>query len=132
MKETKKLPLAFLIETLILSRRNKLGQLMCVPRRGWQSLIRDDPLRGEAGSRLSEMIHFGKADVTCKVSDPSIAHFHQRRSNLLVVISSSEDPTSFANLRKIQLLDGKICHYAKDHSLVLVTPSVLVAPSAIM
>jgi len=32
----------------------------------WQSLIRDNPLRGEAGSRLSEMIHFGKADVTCK------------------------------------------------------------------
>ena len=44
MKETKKLPLAFPVETLILSRRNKLGQLMYVPE--------------EVGSRLSEMIHF--------------------------------------------------------------------------
>ena len=70
MKEIKKLPLAFPVETLILSRRNKLGQLMGVPRRGWQSLIRDDPLRGGADSRSPEMIHFGKADVTCKVSDP--------------------------------------------------------------
>ena len=70
MKETRKLPLAFSVETLILSRRHKLGQLMGVPRRGWQSLIRDDLLRGGADSRLPEMIHFGKADVTCKVSDP--------------------------------------------------------------
>ena len=60
---------------------------MCVPRRGWQSLIRDDSLRGEAGSCLSEMIHFGRADVTCTVSDLSIANFHQRRSNMLVAIS---------------------------------------------
>ena len=44
MKETKKLSLAFLVETLILSRRNKLGQPMCVPE--------------EVGCRLSEMIHF--------------------------------------------------------------------------
>ena len=76
MKETRDLPLDLLIETLILSRRNKLGQLMDAPRRGWQSLIRDDPLREGADSRLSEMIHFGKADVTCKVSDPSFANFH--------------------------------------------------------
>jgi len=75
MKEIRDLSLAFPVETLILSRRNKLGQLMGVPRRGWQSLIRDDPLRGEAGSRLSEMIHFGKADVTCKVSNPSLPIF---------------------------------------------------------
>jgi len=34
----------FPVETLLLSRRNKLGQLMCVPE--------------EVGSRLSEMIHF--------------------------------------------------------------------------
>ena len=33
------------------------------------------------------MIHFGKADVTCKVSDPSIANFHQRRSSLLMATS---------------------------------------------
>ena len=113
MKETKKLPLAFPVETLILSRRNKLGKLMCVPRRGWQSLIRDDPLRGEAGRRLSEMIHFGKADVTCKVSDPSLPIFIK------------EDPTflwqsvlrQFSS-KMIQLLDGKIYHYAKDYSLM--------------
>jgi len=86
MKEIRDLSLAFPVETLILSRRNKLGQLMCVPRSGWQSVIRDDPLQGGAGSRLSEMIHFGKADVTCKVSDPSFANFHQRRSSFLVAI----------------------------------------------
>ena len=73
MKETKELPLTFPVETLILSRRNKLGQPICVPE--------------EVGSRLSEMIHFGKADVTCKVADLPIANFHQRRSNLLVAIS---------------------------------------------
>ena len=75
MKETKKLPLTFPVETLNPKQEEQLGQLMCVPRRGWQSLIRDDPLRGEAGSRLSEMIHFGKADVTCKVPDPSLPIF---------------------------------------------------------
>ena len=127
MKETRKLPLAFPVETLILSRRNKLGQLMCVPRRGWQSLIRDDPLRGEADSCLSEMIHFGKADVTCKVSDPPLPIFIK------------EDPTCWwrSDLRqfwskKVQLPGGTICHYAKDCSLVMVAPSVLVVPSAIM
>jgi len=75
MKEIRDLSLDLLVETLILSRRNKLGQLMGVPRRGWQSLIRDDPLRGEAGSRLSGMIHFGIADVTSKVLDPSLPIF---------------------------------------------------------
>ena len=84
MKETRKLPLAFPVETLNPKQEEQLGLLMCGPRRGWQSLIRDDPLRGEAGSRLSEMIHFGKADVTCKVSDPSFANFDQRRSGFLV------------------------------------------------
>ena len=44
MKETRKLPLAFSVEILLLSRRNKLGQLMYVPE--------------EVSSRLSEMIHF--------------------------------------------------------------------------
>ena len=48
---------------------------MCVPRRGWQLLIRDDPLWEGVGSHLSEMIHFGKADVTSKVLDPSFANF---------------------------------------------------------
>ena len=75
MKETRDLPLDFQVETLILSRRNILEQLMRVPRRVWQLLIRDDPLREGAGSRLSEMIHFGKSDVTSKVSDPSFANF---------------------------------------------------------
>jgi len=72
---------------------------MRVPRRGWQLLIRDDPFQEGAGSRLSEMIHFGKADVTCKVSDPSFANFHQRRSSFLVAtgplpIFIKEDPAS--------------------------------------
>ena len=31
MKETEKLPYASPVEALLLSRRNKLGQLMCVP-----------------------------------------------------------------------------------------------------
>ena len=91
--------LDFSVETLILSRRNKLEQLMRAPRRGWQSLIRDDPLREGAGSRLSEMIHFGKADVTCKVSDPSFANFDYGRSSFLVAIGPlpifiKEDPAS--------------------------------------
>ena len=73
MKETEKLPYASPVEALLLSRRNKLGQLMHVPE--------------AVGSRLSEMIHFGKADVTSKVADLPIANFHQRRSNLLVAIS---------------------------------------------
>jgi len=72
---------------------------MRVPRRGWQLLIRDDLLREGVGSRLSEMIHFGKTDVTCKVSDPSFANFHQRRSSFLVATSPllifiKEDPAS--------------------------------------
>ena len=50
MKENQNLPLDFQVEVLILSRRNILEQLMCVPRRGWQPLIRDDPLREGAGS----------------------------------------------------------------------------------
>ena len=66
-----------------------MGQLMGAPRRDWQLLIRDDPLRGGADSRLPEMIHFGRADVTCKVSDPSFANFHQRRFSLLVEIGPS-------------------------------------------
>jgi len=99
MKETRNLPLDFPVETLILSRRNILEQLMRVPRRGWQFLIRDDLLREGAGSRLSEMIHFGKADVTCKVSDPFFANFDQRRSIFLVAtgplpIFIKEDPAS--------------------------------------
>ena len=69
------MPLDFQVEVLIISRRNILEQLMRVPRRGRRSLIRDDPLREGADSRLSEMIHFGKADVTSKVSDPSFANF---------------------------------------------------------
>ena len=69
------LPLNFQVETLIISRQNILEQLMRVPRRGWQSLIRDDPLRGGADSRLPEMIHFGKADVTREVSNLSFANF---------------------------------------------------------
>ena len=44
MKKTEKLPYAFPVEALLLSRRNKLGQLMCVPE--------------AVGSRLSEMIPF--------------------------------------------------------------------------
>jgi len=75
MKETRNLPLDFQVKTLIISRQNILEQLMRVPRRGWQSLIRDDPLQEGTGSRLSEMIHFGKADVTSKVLDPSFANF---------------------------------------------------------
>jgi len=72
---------------------------MRVPRRGWQSLIRDDPLREGVGSRLSEMIHFGKADVTCKVLDPSFANFDYGRSSFLVAtgplpIFIKEDPAS--------------------------------------
>ena len=74
MKETRNLLLDFQVEALAISRRNILG-LMRVPNRGWQLLIRDDPLREGAGSRLSEMIHFGKADVTSKVLDPSFANF---------------------------------------------------------
>ena len=97
MKENKNLPLDF--EALIISRRNILEQLMCVLRRGWQSLIRDDPLREGAGSRLSEIIHFGKADVTSKVLDPSFANFDYERSSFLVTtnplpILIKEDPVS--------------------------------------
>jgi len=75
MKEIKNLPLDFKVEALIISRRNILEQLVRVPREGWQSFIRDDPLLGGTGNRLSEMIHFGKADVTSKVLDPSFANF---------------------------------------------------------
>ena len=72
---------------------------MRIPRRGWQLLIRDDSLREGAGSRLSEMIHFGQADVTCKVSDPSFPTFHQCKSGFLVATSpltifTKEDPGS--------------------------------------
>ena len=44
MKETRKLPLAFSIETVNPKHEEQLGQLMCIPE--------------EVGSRLSEMIHF--------------------------------------------------------------------------
>ena len=64
------MPLDFQVEALIISWRNILEQLMHIPRRDRQSLIRDDLLREETGSRLSEMIHFRKADVTSKVLDP--------------------------------------------------------------
>jgi len=99
MKETRNLLLDFQVEALTISRRNILEQLICVSRRGWQSLIRDDPLQEGADSRLSEMIHFGKVGVTCKVSDPSFANFNQRRSNFLVATSPlpifiKEDPAS--------------------------------------
>ena len=53
MKETRGLPLDLLVKTLILSRRNKLGQLMCVLE--------------EVGNRLSEMIHF---EARLVVADP--------------------------------------------------------------
>ena len=69
------MPLYFQVEALVISRRNILEQLMHIPRRDRQSLIRDDLLREEADSRLPEMIHFGKADVTSKVSDPSFVNF---------------------------------------------------------
>ena len=75
MKENKDLPLDFQVKALIISMRNILEQLVRVPREGWQSFIRDDPLREGTGSRLSEMIHFGKADITSKVMDPSFANF---------------------------------------------------------
>ena len=60
------MPLDFQVEALVISRRNILEQLMCIPRRGWQSLVRDDLLWEEAGSRLSQMIHFGKSADTRK------------------------------------------------------------------
>jgi len=66
------LPLDLQVETLILSRRNILKQLMRVLNRGWQLLIRDDPLWEGAGSRLFEIIHFGKVDVTSMFLDPSL------------------------------------------------------------
>ena len=77
MKETRNLLLDFQVKALTLSRRNILEQLMRVSRRDWQLLIRDDPLREGVGSRLSEMIHFGKADITSKVLDHSFANFDQ-------------------------------------------------------
>jgi len=99
MKENQNLPLNFQVEALIISRRNILEQLMRVPRRGWQSLIRDDPLWEGAGSRLSEMIHFGKEKVTSKVLDPSFANFDYGRSSYQVAtnplpIFIKEDPAS--------------------------------------
>jgi len=54
------MPPDFQVEALVISRRNIQGHLVLIPRRGRRSLIRDDPLREEADSRLSEMIHFGK------------------------------------------------------------------------
>jgi len=84
MKETRNLPLDFQVEALIISRQNILEQLMRVPRRGWRLLIRDDPLWEGASSRLSKMIHFGKAYVTSKVLDLFFANFHQRRSSFLM------------------------------------------------
>jgi len=39
MKENRNSLLDFQVEALIISRRNILKQLLCVPRRGWQSLI---------------------------------------------------------------------------------------------
>ena len=105
MKETRNLLLGFQVKALTISRRNILEQLMRVPRRCWQLLIWDDPLQEGAGSRLSEMIHFGKAEVTCKVSDPSFANFDFGRSNFLVAtnplpILIKEDPASFANFHQ--------------------------------
>jgi len=75
MKENRSMPLDFQVEALLMSRRNILKQLMHAPRRGRRSLIRDDPLREGADSHLSEMIHFGKADVISNVSDPSFTNF---------------------------------------------------------
>ena len=74
-----------------------MEKLMRVPRRGWQSLIRDDLFREGVGSRLSKMIYFGKADVTSKVSDPSFTNFDYGRSSFLVAtnplpIFIKEDP----------------------------------------
>ena len=43
----------FQVEALVISRRNILGHLVRVPRRGRRSLIRDDLLREEVGGRLS-------------------------------------------------------------------------------
>ena len=99
------MPLDLPVETLILSRRNILEQLMRVLRRGLQLLIRDDPLREGVGSRLFEMIHFEKVDVTCKVLDPSFANFDYERSSFLVATS----PLPISS-KMIQLLDDKICH----------------------
>ena len=56
MKETEKLPYAFPVEALLLSRRNKLGQLMRVPE--------------AVGSRLSGMIHFEARLVVATGDDP--------------------------------------------------------------
>ena len=119
MKETKNLPLDLQVETLILSRRNKLEQLMRVPKRGWQSLVRDDPLRGGAGSRLSEMIHFGAGLV---VAYPRWSTSGKRTSPvrsriLLLPIFIKEVPAFWwqsvlrqFSSKKIQLLNSKICH----------------------
>ena len=60
-KENKSMPLDSKVEALV--RRNILEHLVRIQRKGRRSLIRDDPLREEAGSRLSEMIHFGKGLV---------------------------------------------------------------------
>ena len=64
MKETEKLPYASPVEALLLSMRNNLGQLMCVPE-AVGSLL-SEMIRSEVRlvAASLEMIRFGKADVT--------------------------------------------------------------------
>ena len=64
MKETEKLPYASPVEALLLSRRNNLGQPMCVPE-AIGSLL-SEMIRSEVRlvAASLEMIHLGKADVT--------------------------------------------------------------------
>ena len=59
-KENKSISLGFQVEALVISRRNILGYLVHILRRGGQLFIQDDPLREEASGLLSEIIHFGK------------------------------------------------------------------------
>ena len=126
MKETRKFPLAFPVEALLLSRRNKLGQPMCV--------------QEEVGSRLSEMIHF---EARLVAAHPRWSTSGKRtspvRSRILLPIFIKDDPTCWWRSvlcqfwsKTIWLSGGKICHYAKDHGPVLVAQSVLVAPSVLM
>jgi len=127
MKETRKFSLAFPVDILLLSRRNKPGQLMCVPK--------------EVGSRLSEMIHF-EVRLVAAYSRRSTSGKRKSpvRSRIFPLpIFIKEDPVCWRQSvlcqflwKNIRLSGGKIYHYAKDHGSVLVAQSVLVAPSVLM
>ena len=68
---------------------------MCVLKKNWQLLIRDDPLREGAGSHLFEMIHFRKVDAPVRSWIlPFPILFKEDPAPNLLPIFIKEDPAS--------------------------------------